>query len=51
MNEPKEIIEKISETKSWVFFTINKRDRSLAGFSKNKRGLKIRNERNVTTIL
>ena len=25
MNEPKEIIEKISETKSWVFFTINKR--------------------------
>ena len=42
MNEPKEIIEKISETKScFFFFNINKRDKSLAGFSKNKRGLKI----------
>ena len=53
----KEIITKISETKSWLFEKINKIDKPLARFIKKKRGekkeriqiTKIRNEKGEIT--
>jgi len=51
--ETKKTIEKINETKSWFFETINKIDKPLARFIKKKRERtqinKIRNEKEVTT--
>lgn len=38
--ENKKTIEKIDETKSWIFKEMNKTDKSLASFTKKKRELK-----------
>lgn len=43
----KQTKKKINKTKGWFFGKMHKIDNSLAGFIKKKRGLKIKNEREV----
>ena len=51
--ESKKMIQKINESKSWFFEKINKSDKPLTRFIKEKRERtqinKIRNEREITT--
>lgn len=49
-NENKKSIQKINETKSWLFENINKTDKSLAKLTKKGGEMSIRNEKRDTWV-